>query len=153
LLIARQFLSQFSEEEGKRFSEFSPQAEKLLMEYHWPGNVRELQNVLRNAIVLNDGVQLMADMLPSVVSGRSSTTPMANGQQGVVQEADLSMATIVPASADDVRPLWRLEKEIIERTIEICGGNIPKAAAMLEISASTIYRKKQTWLAESRQTG
>jgi len=153
LLIARQFLSQFSEEEGKRFSEFSPQAEKLLMEYHWPGNVRELQNVIRNAIVLNDGVQLMAEMLPSVVSGRSSTTSMANGQQGVAQEADLSMETIVPASADDVRPLWCLEKEIIERTIDICGGNIPKAAAMLEISASTIYRKKQTWLAESRQTG
>jgi DNA-binding NtrC family response regulator len=63
------------------------------------------------------------------------------------------METVLPASAEGVRPLWRMEKEIIERTIDICDGNIPKAAALLEISASTIYRKKQAWSAENSQTG
>jgi two-component system repressor protein LuxO len=153
LLIARQFLSQFSEEEGKRFSEFSPQAEKLLMQYGWPGNVRELQNVIRNAIVLNDGVQLTTEMLPSAVTTQRSTTPIEDSQSVVAKETDYSMETVLPASAEGVRPLWRMEKEIIERTIDICDGNIPKAAALLEISASTIYRKKQAWSAENSQTG
>ena len=152
LLIARQFLSQFSKEEGKRFSEFSPQAEKLLMQYHWPGNVRELQNVIRNAIVLNDGYQLTAEMLPSTVRNRVVETSTADGQPAGAQETEICMETVVPSSVEDVRPLWRMEKEIIERTIDICDGNIPKAAALLEISASTIYRKKQAWSAESRQT-
>jgi two-component system repressor protein LuxO len=43
------------------------------------------------------------------------------------------------------QPLWQIEKQIIERTIEHCDGNIPKAAALLEISPSTIYRKRQQW--------
>jgi len=49
------------------------------------------------------------------------------------------------STADDIRPLWIIEKEIIERAISLCDDNIPKAAAKLEISPSTIYRKKQNW--------
>ena len=38
-----------------------------------------------------------------------------------------------------------MEKEAIEQTIEFCDGNIPKAATLLEVSPSTIYRKRQSW--------
>ncbi|WP_370978441.1 sigma-54-dependent transcriptional regulator [Agaribacterium sp. ZY112] len=44
-----------------------------------------------------------------------------------------------------VRPLAEVERETIEQTIQHCDGNIPKAAALLEVSPSTIYRKKQQW--------
>jgi DNA-binding NtrC family response regulator len=44
-----------------------------------------------------------------------------------------------------IQPLWKIEKQVIEQTIEHCDGNIPKAAALLEISPSTIYRKRQQW--------
>jgi transcriptional regulator of acetoin/glycerol metabolism len=49
-----------------------------------------------------------------------------------------------------VRPLWQIEKEAIEDAIAACDGNIPRAAALLEISASTIYRKRMAWEAEGR---
>lgn len=42
-------------------------------------------------------------------------------------------------------PALAVEKEVIEQVIASCDGNIPKAAALLEISPSTIYRKKQSW--------
>jgi len=42
-------------------------------------------------------------------------------------------------------PLWKIEKRAIEQAITLCGGNIPKAAGMLDISPSTIYRKIQSW--------
>ena len=49
------------------------------------------------------------------------------------------------AANGPIRPLWLVEKEVIEQAIASCDGNIPKAAALLEISPSTIYRKKQGW--------
>jgi two-component system repressor protein LuxO len=42
-----------------------------------------------------------------------------------------------------------VEKEAIEDAIQHCGGNIPRAAALLEVSPSTIYRKRQAWEAET----
>jgi two-component system repressor protein LuxO len=47
--------------------------------------------------------------------------------------------------AEDVSPLWKVERSAIEHAIALCEGNIPKAAALLEISPSTIYRKKMLW--------
>ncbi|WP_119968730.1 sigma-54-dependent transcriptional regulator [Shewanella japonica] len=48
-------------------------------------------------------------------------------------------------SEEDIQPLWLTEKITIETAIEQCDGNIPKAAALLDVSPSTIYRKKQQW--------
>jgi Bacterial regulatory protein, Fis family len=46
-----------------------------------------------------------------------------------------------------VLPLWIQERQIIERAIKLCGGNVGRAARALEISPSTIYRKLQGWQA------
>jgi two-component system repressor protein LuxO len=44
-----------------------------------------------------------------------------------------------------VLPMWQQEQRIIEEAIALFGGNISMAAAALEISPSTIYRKRQNW--------
>ena len=44
-----------------------------------------------------------------------------------------------------ISPLWLVEKLAIEQAISYCQGNVPQAAALLEVSPSTIYRKKQSW--------
>ncbi|QBF84231.1 sigma-54-dependent Fis family transcriptional regulator [Shewanella maritima] len=46
---------------------------------------------------------------------------------------------------EQIEALWKTEKRTIEHAIAMCDGNIPKAAALLDISPSTIYRKKQSW--------
>ena len=57
-----------------------------------------------------------------------------------------SAATSVSARTEaDIRPLWMTEKDTIETAISICEGNIQKAARLLDISPSTIYRKRVTW--------
>ena len=48
-----------------------------------------------------------------------------------------------------IRPLEAVEREAIENAIAVCEGNVPKAAAMLEVSPSTIYRKLQSWQQEA----
>ncbi len=65
---------------------------------------------------------------------------------------DPPLPAAAPAAASDVadstlriRPLWEVERDAIEAAIALSEGNIPRAAAALEISPSTIYRKRQSW--------
>jgi len=44
-----------------------------------------------------------------------------------------------------IKPLEEEERGIIERAISHCGGNIPRAAALLQVAPSTLYRKKSLW--------
>ena len=44
-----------------------------------------------------------------------------------------------------IRPLAVVEREAIESALTACGGNVPRAAAALGVSPSTLYRKKQAW--------
>jgi two-component system repressor protein LuxO len=63
--------------------------------------------------------------------------------------APASAPRVAPSAPADaarlIRPLADLEREAIERAVEICEGNIPKAAAHLGISPSTLYRKRAAW--------
>ncbi|AXS40221.1 sigma-54 dependent transcriptional regulator [Breoghania sp. L-A4] len=61
--IATHFLHVYAREERKAFMSLSTEAQELLMSQPWPGNVRELQNVVRNAVVLNDGEVVTSAML------------------------------------------------------------------------------------------
>lgn len=145
-LIMNALLKQYASEEQKPFEGFSPEAELVMQNYEWPGNVRQLQNVLRNIVVLNSGERVDQDMLPPPLNEITPVQQM-NGPQvapiSSLSTSDRSMHSL--GAAMDIRPLWVVEKETIENAISHCEGNIPKAAAMLEVSASTIYRKRERW--------
>ena len=141
--IARGFLADYSREEKRRFRDFSPEVEAALRTYSWPGNVRQLQNVMRNVVVLNDGELVATDMLAPPLNTLAPAAPPADAAPWVP-----------PRETDDgeIRPLADVEREVIERAISLCDGNVPKAAALLEISASTIYRKRAAWDEADRKT-
>jgi two-component system repressor protein LuxO len=54
-------------------------------------------------------------------------------------------APSIPNMRDLVMPMWRQEQRIIEDAIAQFAGNVAMAAAALELSPSTIYRKRQAW--------
>ncbi|MFM5523163.1 sigma-54-dependent transcriptional regulator [Aeromonas jandaei] len=139
LLLARSLLQNYAKEENKRFRDFDAAAARVLLDYPWPGNVRELQNVVRNIVVLNDKELVSPDILPPPLNGVRTLSVTAAATQQPAATAT------TPAVGGPIRPLWLVEKEVIEQAIASCDGNIPKAAALLEISPSTIYRKKQGW--------
>jgi two-component system repressor protein LuxO len=124
--LAEAFLARFSAEEGRCFTGFEPAAAALMTGYAWPGNVRELQNVIRRIVVLNDDGPVTAAMLPPEL--RAPQAPAA-----------------APAPGGPVLPMWLQEQRIIEQALNVLDGNIARAAAALEISPSTIYRKRQGW--------
>jgi DNA-binding NtrC family response regulator len=123
--IAEVLVRRYSNEERKNFQGIDDAAAALLRSYIWPGNIRQLQNVIRNIIVMHDGGMVTPHMLPAVLH-----MPAARHENAAA-----------PA-ARGIRPLAEVERETIEAAIAACGGNIPRAAVMLGISPSTIYRKK-----------
>ncbi|GAD91322.1 two-component response regulator LuxO [Vibrio halioticoli NBRC 102217] len=136
--IAYSLLGFTSLEENKNFGKFQEEVLRHFVSYPWPGNVRQLQNVIRNIVVLNEGEEVTLDMLPS---------PLDRFKVASFSE-DAIDTFLDPEHSDDSRkiiPLAQVERRVIERAIQLCGGSIPSAAAELDVSASTLYRKLEKW--------
>ncbi len=165
LLIARHFLTTFAREEGKRLRGFVPEVEQILIAYGWPGNVRQLQNVLRNIVVLNDGDRVERFMLPPMllrgVAARADApqppAPMLAEEAPIevaAADAPQALPTLVPAwvpprEIDAFLPLAEVEKRYILAALDHVAQDVPRAAALLGINPSTIYRKLQSWRGEA----
>jgi two-component system repressor protein LuxO len=142
--IARHFLATYAREEGKAFRDFAPEAESVFRAYDWPGNVRQLQNVIRSTVVLNDGELVTSAMLPALVAGRARPRPSRPEQPAPPPPVNVDRLPVV-------KPMWQVEKEAIEEALRITGGNVPRAAVLLEMSPSTVYRKKSLWDAQDQE--
>ncbi len=153
-LLADHFIREAAETCDRDIDGFSADAIAAMQAYNWPGNIRQLQNVIRNIVVLHNDVTVELKHLPppldSVLSEKNiippitpeiSNAPHLHAQRS--QPAD--QQAIEGINGHEIRPLVVVEKEAIELAINFCDGNIPKAAALLEVSPSTIYRKKQGW--------
>ena len=161
--IAKVLLKRYAREEGKDFREISPEAEQAIRNHSWPGNVRELQNVLRSVVLMNQGPVLLPKMLPFAdASVPPPVRPLRAEPATSIREAletgrlagfaarPREQANGIPRTpagfADLVgKPLWEIEREAIEATIAASGGSIPRAARILGVSPSTIYRKREAW--------
>ncbi|MFA5593018.1 MAG: sigma-54 dependent transcriptional regulator [Micavibrio sp.] len=141
--LADYFLKTCAREEGKDFRSFSQDAEFLLTSFDWPGNVRQLQNIVRGIAVLHDGKIATAAMLPIFL--HDAAREKLGGKTNGTLSSPASYAGNGAPQSGEIPPLWKVERDAIEQAIALCGGNIPKAATMLEISPSTIYRKRMHW--------
>jgi two-component system repressor protein LuxO len=121
--------------------------------YDWPGNIRQLENVIHGMVILNSGEQITSEMiiksLSTTVKNYSAIQPMSVKKQYIPSNEQPNTSNLAPETEATtntvIKPLWQVEKNAIESAILFCDGNIPKAAAMLEVSPSTIYRKKLGW--------
>jgi two-component system repressor protein LuxO len=138
LLLAEAFLARYAAEEGRRFRGFDAEAAERIRACPWPGNVRQLENVIRRIVVLHDGETVTAGMLPSLTANDAAS----QGRPGAIPPA--SQGHPMPVSAA-IRPFREQEREIIETAIAAFSGNVSRAAAALQISPATIYRKLHNW--------
>ena len=160
--IAENFLIRFSREEGKAFKRLGAEATDLFRSMRWPGNVRQLQNVIRNIVVLNDGEEVTPQMLPQGLrESEAIASPVAPTEHSLTPPPDAQFSTVANGHANDhanghaslaarVAPLVGetladVERTFIEATIEQFEGSIPRAARALDLSPSTLYRKREAW--------
>lgn len=138
--IAETFLARFSEEEGKEFIGFDRETAEQFMARDWPGNVRQIQNLVRRIVVMHDEQLVTARMVR--LADLEDNAQQAH--RDVPRAAPIANRHARAQSAI-LEPLWKQEQRIIEEALALFDGNISQAAAALEISPSTIYRKKMSW--------
>lgn len=143
LLLATQFLQNYANKEDKMFIGFSEDAEQLIRNYPWPGNVRQLENCINSIVIMSAGPLVsLTDITQALriptneLEQYQSNTPLPTVNLPEPCNAN-STATILPLS--------EVERKAIEQALSFCDGNVVKAASLLAVSPSTLYRKIQSW--------
>lgn len=123
-LLARHFLKVFSTEMKKAVADFSGEALNFMADYDWPGNVRELKNAVERAVIFAGPGELI----------RASHFPPQ--MRAEVQRNR-------PSPSREFKDLRTVEMDYIKEVLDACGGNKAKAAEILGVSPSTLWRKFQ----------
>jgi DNA-binding NtrC family response regulator len=122
-LLARHFLSQISEESGKKVHDFSEDALVALERYRWPGNVRELENIVERAVLLGKGEVVQLEDLPS----------------NLTTSVPISIKTAAGRTLKEA--LEGPERQIILEVLEANHWNRNITADALGINRTTLYKK------------
>jgi DNA-binding NtrC family response regulator len=117
-VLVRHFIARYADRTGP--AEVSDEVLGRLMSYEWPGNIRELENCIQRAVALGAGPIIQMQDLPSSMIMRLSGTP---------------------SSRRELSTLQSLERRAILQALEATGGDRVRAAKLLGIGKTTIYRK------------
>ena len=116
-LLADHFLHKFNKAYKKEVRGLSVQTRDMLAQYEFPGNIRELENIIARAVALADGTEIQVEDLPPFLTGLPSTHDTG------------------------LQSLKEMERAHIEKVLRSVGGHRDKAASILGITRSTLWRK------------
>jgi DNA-binding NtrC family response regulator len=131
--LVRLFIERFSSDSGKSVTGISPDALRVLANYHWPGNVRELQNIMERACTLAEGPVLEVKDI-RLDADRAKPAPTGNGflPEGFTLEQ------------------W--EDEMIREALQRSHGNKSQAARLLGLSRNALrYRLSKIGIADESE--
>jgi two-component system response regulator AtoC len=123
-LLANHFLRKYEKAIGRSAMRFSKAAMRLLIGYPWPGNVRELENTIERAAILAETDVLHTHDLPDKLHNPAVATADLPGTGMTLEE---------------------LERDHMRRVLAEVKGDKVKAAQVLGIHLSTLYRKVQRY--------
>jgi two-component system response regulator HydG len=121
-ILAEYFLQNHAMQRGKTPPRLSEDALAALQAYDWPGNVRELENALERAAVLSSNGEIAVSTLPSRITERPAEP-------------------LVSDRLPDNPTMEIIERAYIFWVLKSEGGSKTRAAEVLGIDPSTLYRK------------
>ncbi len=130
IMLAKAFLKEFSDENGKPIEGLHPDAVEALLNHPWPGNVRELRTAIEHSVVLCRDDTITLQDLPPSIRGESSTVVHPDAKE-VLAKKNLTV--------EDA------EKALIIRALKEFDGNRTKAAKKIGMSRRTLHRKLHTY--------
>jgi len=156
-MLSGHFIDKYNRRLNKKIEGITDEAMVALQAYAWPGNIRELENLMERVLLFADGPQIGLRDLPEPIRPGAST-PMG------APAAPSAVAASAPATASSPEPIAaptvaepglgegglkeiikqrsaELEKEIITKALEETGGNVTRAAKLLQISRKSLQTK------------
>ena len=133
-MLIEYFIGQGNRELNKSVRGITDEVKRLFYQYSWPGNIRELRSIIKRAVLLSQKNTITLDELPPEMAL-------------VVEQENICAGT----STDLKSQTHKLEKELLIETLERVNYNKSKAARILKIDRSTVYKKLAAFKME--QTG
>ncbi len=120
--LARHFLTESNVRSHKSIKGFTPETERLLLNYPWPGNVRELRNLIERLVILGNSEYIEPQHLPLQFAAQVVELPRQEAQQ-------------------EFRTLAEVERAYINQVMQRVEANKSRAAKILGISRQTLRKK------------
>ena len=112
------FLEKHLPRSRRKIAGFTKEAMQVLLHYSFPGNVRELENIIERAIILEKGTLITPEGLPQTIK----------------------MFQIETIEPDKIKTIDELNREYAGKVVELFGGNRSRAAEVLGISRTSLWR-------------
>jgi len=117
-ILSKYFLDKYLPKSNKKITGFTEEAMDILMDYSFPGNVRELENIIERAVILEKTSLITPDSLPQTIRV-------------------FHIETLEP---NRIKTIDNLSRDYAEKVLEMVGGNKSKAAELLGISRTSLWR-------------
>ncbi|HXN41682.1 MAG TPA: sigma 54-interacting transcriptional regulator, partial [Myxococcaceae bacterium] len=138
--LSQYFIEKYNKRLNRKIDGVSEEAMAVLKAYPWPGNIRELENLMERVLLFADGPMIMASDLPEPVRPSAVPVGIASGSGSPLSPAEASPAE--SGLKDIVRmKAAALEKDLIAKALEETGGNVTRAAKLLQISRKSLQTK------------
>ncbi len=127
LPLALLFIQEFNQELRRAYRGISQEAARAMLAYSWPGNVRELRNIIERIMSLYPEEEVQLAHLPAEIRN-FRTSPSSQFLDQV-------------ASGESLPTLEEIEKLYIDRILDLTGQNKSRAAKILGIHPTSLFRK------------
>jgi two-component system response regulator HydG len=131
-MLVAHFLNKINKGHPSRFS-IHDDALRAMMQYDWPGNVRELENAVEHGATMTSGGEIQLGHLPTQLQQKSLAALHAANSAGRKKDE--------ASEAEEIIPLAVQERHAILDAIRVTHGDKLRAARLLDIGKTTLYRK------------
>jgi len=141
-MLAQHFIEKYNRKLNKKFEGISEEALTLLKAHPWPGNIRELENLMERVLLFADGPTITVKDLPENIR-QSAVQPAAVAAVGTSGQAVSVEGAPGETGLKDIVKMKsaELEKDLIAKALEETGGNVTRAAKLLQISRKSLQTK------------
>jgi transcriptional regulator with GAF, ATPase, and Fis domain len=137
LILAKFFIREYNKMFGKDFKRITPEAEELLLKYPWPGNIRELKNLVERTVLLEEGEDITADILPVHLKASQSKSSI------IADLEEILKGQISPQGILFNEIIENVEKSLIMKALLETNWNQSETAELLNIKRDKLrYRIK-----------